>query len=106
MVPRNRSSTRSGSCPTSSGRSDRDRTRSPTKGDNTLATQVTSTTAAVQKPPAGFPAPDEVRRLYDEADLNRAVQAYRFFYPTVSGAAIFRGNTEAGLVENKVFGVL
>jgi len=71
-----------------------------------MGTQMTSTTAVVQKPPAGFPAPDEVQRLYDEADLNRAVQAYRFFYPTVSGAAIFKGNTEAGVVENKVFGVL
>src|SRR5262245_38486251 len=32
-----------------------------------------------QTAPAGFPAPDDVQRLYDEADLNRAVQAYRFF---------------------------
>ena len=38
--------------------------------------------------PAGFPAIDEVSRLYDEADLDRAVQAYRFFYPTVSGAVV------------------
>ena len=61
--------------------------------------------AAVQKSPAGFPALDEVSRVYDDADLNRAVQSYRFFYSTVAGAAIFKGNIEAGLVENKVFGV-
>ena len=59
-----------------------------------------------RKSPGGFPAPDEIQRLYDEADLNRAIQAYRFFYPTVSGAAIFKGNEEIGLVDNKVFGVL
>jgi hypothetical protein len=62
--------------------------------------------ATVQKSPAGFPALDEVSRVYDEADFNRAVQSYRFFYSTVAGAAIFKGNIEAGLVENKVFGVL
>src|SRR4029078_7452628 len=33
-----------------------------------------------RKSPGGFPAPDEIQRLYDEADLNRAIQAYRFFY--------------------------
>ncbi len=67
---------------------------------------MTSPPVISQMSPAGFPAPDDVQRLYDEAYLNRAVQAYRFFYPTVSGAAIFRGTTEAGVVENKVFGVL
>jgi hypothetical protein len=44
--------------------------------------------------------------LYDEADLHRAIQAYKFFYPTVSGAAIIKGNEEVGLVPNKVFGIL
>src|ERR1700754_3208166 len=44
--------------------------------------------------------------LYDEADLHRAVQAYKFFYPTVSGAAIIKGNEEIGLVPNQVFGIL
>jgi hypothetical protein len=43
---------------------------------------------------------------YDDTDLHRAVQAYRFFYPTVSGAAIVKGNEELGLVPNKVFGIL
>jgi hypothetical protein len=47
-----------------------------------------------------------VQRLYDEADLNRAIQAYRFFYPTVSGAAVYEGSLEAGAVENEVFPVL
>ncbi|HVZ87545.1 MAG TPA: DUF1254 domain-containing protein [Polyangia bacterium] len=55
---------------------------------------------------ADFPTPETVARAYDEADLNRAVQAYRFFYPTVSGLAQFKGNADVGLVDNQTFGVL
>src|SRR5262249_7677329 len=62
--------------------------------------------AHAQRTPIGFPASDESQRMYDEADLNRATQAYRFFYPTVSGAAILRGNADAGVVDNMVFGTL
>ena len=54
----------------------------------------------------GYPTPETVRRAYDEADLNRAVQAYRFFYPSVSIMATWKGNLRAGMVENKVFGLL
>ena len=39
--------------------------------------------------PIGFTTAHDKQRFYDEADLSRAVQAYRFFYPTVSGTAIF-----------------
>ncbi len=54
----------------------------------------------------GFPARKTADQAYDDADLNRAIQAYRFFYPTVSGAAIVKGNEEIGVVPNKVFGIL
>ena len=54
----------------------------------------------------GFPVGDTAQQAYDDADLNRALQAYRFFYPTVSGAAIVKGNEEIGIVPNKVFGIL
>src|SRR5690349_19332732 len=54
----------------------------------------------------GFPTRETVRRAYDDADLNRAIQAYRFFYPTVSGLAIYKGNQAIGLIPNQVFGVL
>src|SRR5215475_4523450 len=54
----------------------------------------------------GFPFGRTAEQAYDDADLNRAVQAYRFFYPTVSGAAILKGNNEVGIVENEVFGIL
>jgi hypothetical protein len=54
----------------------------------------------------GFPTDATIRQAYDDADLNRAIQSYKFFYPTVSGAAIVRGNEQIGLVPNKVFGIL
>ncbi len=53
-----------------------------------------------------YPSPDTVQKAYDDADLNRAVQMYRMFYPTVSGAAIFKGSLNAGAIPNKVFGTL
>jgi hypothetical protein len=54
----------------------------------------------------GFPTPATVNRAYDEADFNRAVQAYRFFYPSVSIMATWKGNLRAGMVANQVFGLL
>src|SRR5580658_4698499 len=54
----------------------------------------------------GYPTPETVKRAYDEADLNRAVSAYRFFYPTVSIEATWRGNLSGGVVPNKVFPLL
>jgi hypothetical protein len=54
----------------------------------------------------GYPTPETVKRAYDEADYNRAVQAYRFFYPSVSIMATWKGNLRAGMVANKVFGLL
>ena len=54
----------------------------------------------------GFPTSDTTKKAYDDADLNRAIEAYRFFYPTVSGSAIFKGNAKLGVIPNKVFGTL
>jgi hypothetical protein len=54
----------------------------------------------------GHPTSDTVQRAYDDADLARAIQAYKFFYPTVSGAAIVKGNEQIGVVPNRVFGIL
>ncbi|HTO06665.1 MAG TPA: DUF1254 domain-containing protein [Myxococcota bacterium] len=54
----------------------------------------------------GYPTPETVQKAYDDADLIRAIQAYRFFYPTVSGAAIIRGNKDIGVMPNRVFGTL
>jgi hypothetical protein len=44
----------------------------------------------------GFPTPETVQRAYDDADLNPAVQAYRFFFPTVSGLATFKATRPSG----------
>src|SRR4051812_38392948 len=54
----------------------------------------------------GHPSNETAQQAYDDADLVRAIAAYKFFYPTVSGAAIVRGNEEIGIVPNKVFGLL
>jgi hypothetical protein len=53
-----------------------------------------------------YPSPETVQKAYDDADLNRAIQAYRVFYPTVSGATIFKGNAKIGVIPNKSFGTL
>ena len=54
----------------------------------------------------GYPAGDTAQKAYDDNDLNRAIEAYKFFYPTVSGHAIFVGNEKIGIVPNKVWGTL
>lgn len=55
----------------------------------------------------GFPTPETVTRAYDDADLNRAVQAYRFFYPNVSVAGMFAGfEQDFGLKYNTTYGIL
>jgi hypothetical protein len=54
----------------------------------------------------GYPTPGTVQKAYDDLDLNRAVQMYRIFYPTVSGAAIFKGNAKIGVIPNQSFGTL
>jgi len=66
--------------------------------------------AAAQAPPPaaspysferGFPAGDTARRARDDSDFQRAVTAYRFWYPTVSVEGIFNGNREAGIQDNQ-----
>jgi len=54
----------------------------------------------------GYPTDDTIRQTYDDADLNRAIQAYRFFYPTVSFMGTWKGNLAGGVVPNKVFALL
>lgn len=54
----------------------------------------------------GYPTPETVQKVYDEADLNRAIQCYRFFYPSVSIMATWKGNIKGGTIPNKVFALL
>jgi hypothetical protein len=51
----------------------------------------------------GYPTADTVQQAYDDVDLVRAMQMYRVFYPSVSGA-IFDGTAKVGTKPNKVFG--
>ena len=51
----------------------------------------------------GYPTPETIQQAYEDADLNRAIQAYRFFYPTVSGMAMIKGNASIGILPNEVF---
>jgi hypothetical protein len=64
--------------------------------------------AVAQEPPfkGGFPTPDEARKARDEADYQRAVTAYRFWYPTVSCEGIFNGNRELGLKDNEDMSIM
>lgn len=52
----------------------------------------------------GYPTEETVRRAYDDLDLVRALQMYRAFYPTVSCAAIFKGNADLGILPNLGWG--
>ena len=72
-------------------------------GEQGTTTTAPATEYAFER---GYASGDTAQKAYDDADLNRAVEAYRFFYPTVSGHAIFVGNEKIGIVPNKVFGTL
>jgi hypothetical protein len=49
----------------------------------------------------GFPAPASAAAAHAEQDLRRALEAYHFFYPTVSMEGIVRGTRAAGAADNK-----
>ncbi|MBV1689221.1 DUF1254 domain-containing protein [Novosphingobium sp. G106] len=51
----------------------------------------------------GFPSAETIQHAYDDADLSRAIEAYKFFFPTVSFAGTFAGNAAAGLEPNRGF---
>ena len=53
----------------------------------------------------GFPAGDTAQRARDDADLQRAITAYRFWYPTVSNEGIFNGNRSVGIEDGKAWGI-
>ncbi|MFN3006527.1 DUF1254 domain-containing protein [Mycolicibacterium wolinskyi] len=54
----------------------------------------------------GFPGPEAAATAYDYLDLNRAVAMYRYFYRSVSGAAIFDGTAAVGVRPNHAFGYM
>jgi hypothetical protein len=54
----------------------------------------------------GFPVSSREQSLHDEQDLQRAIEAYRFFYPTISAESIFRGNRELGIDDGAGIAIL
>lgn len=54
----------------------------------------------------GYPTSESTRKAHDEGDLVRAVQAYRFFYPSVSIVSTWKENLRGGAVPNQVFVLL
>ena len=53
----------------------------------------------------GYPTSDASEAIHDEQDFQRAIEAYQFFYPTVSMEGAFTGNREVGC-EDSVGGVI
>jgi hypothetical protein len=53
----------------------------------------------------GYPTSDASEAIHDEQDFQRAIEAYQFFYPTVSMEATFHGNRELG-VEDSTGGII
>jgi Uncharacterized conserved protein len=54
----------------------------------------------------GYPTEATVQQAYDDSDLIRAIQAYKFFFPTVSLEGTWQGNLKKGVVPNKVFAIM
>jgi hypothetical protein len=54
----------------------------------------------------GFPTYETIERLCDEADLNRAIQTYKFFYPSISMTGFADGFEKFSPVNNKTFFIL
>lgn len=48
----------------------------------------------------GYPTAATTRAVHEERDFQRAIQAYRFFYPTVSMEGTFQGQRDAGVGDN------
>jgi hypothetical protein len=53
----------------------------------------------------GYPTPDFAARAHDEALYQRAIVAYRFWYPAVSAEGIFDGNRTVGIADNQTMGI-
>jgi hypothetical protein len=57
-------------------------------------TNATSTSTSDDSPykfERGYPAPGTAERAYNDTDLGRAIEAYKYFYPTVSTEGLLQG---------------
>jgi hypothetical protein len=64
-----------------------------------MATKTSAATEYIFK--GGYPAAETIRKASDETDFQRAVTAYRFWYPTVSCEGLFNGARELGARDNE-----
>ena len=75
-----------------------------------VATLATSISTAIAEPSpsysfqSGYPTPGTSQQARDDADYERAIVAYRFWYPAVSVEGIFNGNRAIGIEDNKGMG--
>ncbi len=53
----------------------------------------------------GFPTEGGAKQAREQALFQRAVTAYRFWYPTVSVEGIFNGNRQIGIADNDSIGI-
>ena len=66
---------------------------------NMSSTTVTNASSSTQanspyKFERGYPAAATAERAYNDTDLARAIEAYKFFYPTVSVESLFQDVAE------------
>jgi len=64
------------------------------------------TGSPVDRETAGYPEPDAARDVHETQDLQRATDAYRFFYPTVSMECFLQGLRDAGFADGSVIALL
>ena len=53
----------------------------------------------------GYPTAVTTQHAREDTDFQRAVTAYRFWYPTVSTEGIFDGNRSVGIEDGKAWGI-
>ncbi len=68
----------------------------------TVATACTHTANSQYKFERGFPAAGTAERAFDAIDLRRAIEAYKFFYPTMGSEAVMQQMLTNGAKINKV----
>jgi len=71
-----------------------------------ISSPPTNVAESTYKFERGYPTAETVKQAYDDGDLNRAIQAYRFFYPPISMAGFLRGFKTQGTQDNKTFAIL
>lgn len=77
---------------------------------STLLALTCIATAYANEPPAyrferGYPTPAASQQVRTDQVLQRALVAYRYWYPTVSMEGIFDGNRAVGIADGKQWGI-